>query len=171
MSGDEVEIRGAATADLEAIFAIYNEEVARGISTFDTEPLRRGRDEGWLRERSPRYPVLIAEAGAEVVGWGSLSQWSPKRGYDRTAEVSVYVDRDSRGRGIGARLLEALIDRAPASGIAVLLARIAGENPASVALHRSLGFEPIGTQRRAGEKFGRILDVTLMDLHLDQEDG
>jgi phosphinothricin acetyltransferase len=167
MGGEEVEIREAATADLEAIFAIYNEEVERGVSTFDTEPLRRGHDEDWLDDRSPRHPVLIAAAASEVVGWGSLSQWSPKRGYDRTAEVSVYVDRGSRGRGIGARLLEALIDRAPAGGIAVLLARIAGENPASIALHRSLGFEPIGIQRRAGEKFGRILDVALMDLHLD----
>jgi L-amino acid N-acyltransferase len=77
------------------------------------------------------------------------------------------VDRAVRGSGIGRALLAALIERAPAGGIAVLLARVAGENPASIALHRSLGFEPIGVQRRSGEKLGRVLDVTLLDLHLD----
>jgi L-amino acid N-acyltransferase YncA len=161
------EIRDATEADLGAIFAIYNDEVEYGISTFDTEPLDPGADGAWLSSRSHRHPVLVAEIAGEVAGWGSLSQWSSKGGYARTAEVSVYVDPDRRREGIGRALLAALIARAPECGIAVLLARIAGENPASIALHRSLGFEPIGVQRRAGEKSGRVLDVALMDLHLD----
>ena len=112
--------------------------------------------------------MLVAESNGEVLGWGSLSQWSPRGAYARTAEVSVYVDRPRRGEGVGRLLLAALIERAPQGGIAVLLARIAGENPASIALHESLGFAQIGVQRRSGEKFGRILDVALMDLHLDR---
>ncbi len=168
MGGTELEIREATAADLGSIFAIYNAEVSGGISTFDTEPRDPDTDRDWLSSRRPRYPVLVAAtADGEVVGWGSLSQWSVKAGYDRTAEVSVYVDAERRGEGIGAELLASLIERAPEGGIAVLLARIADENPASIALHRSLGFELIGVQRRAGEKFGRILDVALMDLHLD----
>lgn len=164
------EIRDATDADLGAIFAIYNHEVERGVSTFDTEPLDPETDGAWLSARSPRHPVLVAEIDGEVAGWGSLSQWSSKGGYARTAEVSVYVDPGRRRAGIGRALLAALIERAPECGIAVMLARIAGENPASIALHSALGFEPIGVQRRAGEKFGRVLDVTLMDLHLDGEE-
>lgn len=168
MDAEKTKIRDAAESDLAAIFAIYNDEVERGISTFDTEPLSRDRDGDWLSARPDRYPVLVAADHADrIVGWGSLSPWSRKRGYDRSAEVSVYVQADRRGRGVGKRLLSALIDRARTAAVAVLLARIADENPASIALHRSLGFEPIGVQHRAGEKFGRILDVALMDLHLD----
>lgn len=167
MSEPPIEIRDIEPADLAAIFAIYNHEVLHDTSTFDTVPRRLGTDDGWLLEREPRYPVLVALRDGEVVGWGSISQWSPRGAYARTGEVSVYVDRDERGKGIGRALLAALIERAPAGGIAVLLARVAGENPASVALHRSLGFERIGVQRRSGEKLGRVLDITLLDLHLD----
>ncbi len=168
MVAAELEIRDATSADLEAIFAIYNHEVEHGISTFDTVPRRVGRDDGWLTERESRHPVLVAERDGEVVGWGTLSRWSEKGAYARTAEVSVYVERRHRGEGVGRRLLEALIARAPAGGIAVLVARIAGANPESIALHESLGFELIGTQRRSGEKLGRLLDVALLDLHLDR---
>ena len=167
MNEAETTIRAAEPRDLAPIFAIYNHEVSHETSTFDTEPRVLGRDDGWLTGREGRYPVLVATIGDALVGWGSLSQWSPRGAYARTAEVSVYVDRQARGHGIGSGLLAELIRIAPAGGVAVLLARIAGDNPASVALHESLGFSHIGTQRRAGEKFGRVLDVELMDLHLD----
>lgn len=163
------EIRDAEESDLEAIFAIYNHEVLNTTATFDTVPRQYPRDAGWLTERdTSRHPVLVAVDGeGSILGWGSLGPWSPRGAYARTAEESVYVDRDHRGRGIGRALLAALIERGREAGIGVVLSRIAGDNPASIALHRSLGFESIGTQRRSGEKFGEIIDVELMDLHLD----
>ncbi len=167
LNAPELDIRAATAADLGRIFEIYNHEVEHEMTTFDTEPRVLGRDDGWLLDRPDRYPVLVGEVGGELVGWSSLSQWSPRGAYVRTAEVSVYVDRAFRGRGYGKALLAAAIEIAPSTGAGVLLARIADSNPASIGVHRSLGFEPIGTQRRAGEKFGRILDVTLMDLHVD----
>jgi len=161
-------IRDAVPEDLVAIFAIYNEEVVHGTATFDTEARELGRDDGWLTEREwERHPVIVAEADGEVVGWASLSRWSPRKAYDRTAEESVYVHADRRAQGIGRALLVALIERARQAGLGVLIARIAEGRRASVRLHESLGFERIGTQRRCGEKFGRILDVELMDLQLD----
>lgn len=163
----ELHIRPATAADLERIFAIYNHEVEFEVTTFDTEPRLLGRDDGWLLDRPDRYPVLVGELDGAVIGWSSLSQWSPRGAYARTAEVSVYVDRRHRGHGYGKRLLAAAIEIAPGTGAGVLLARIVDTNPASIGVHRALGFEPIGTQRRAGEKLGRVLDVTLMDLHLD----
>lgn len=167
MSGHETAIRDARPDDLEAIFAIYNAEVSGGTATFDTVPLDPERDSGWLADRDPAHPVLVAERAGGVIGFASLSPWSSKGAYRRTAEVSVYVSGEHRGSGAGRALLEAIIARAPAGGIAVLLARIAEGNPVSVALHERAGFRRFGIQRRCGEKFGRVLDVELLDLHLD----
>ncbi len=165
---DAIKIRPAVVGDLESIFSIYNHEVEHEVSTFDTQPRVLGRDDGWLTERPERYPVLVGELNDALAGWGSLSQWSPRGAYARTAEVSVYVDRPLRGSGYGKQLLAALIEIAPETGAGVLLARIAGANPTSIALHRSLGFQTIGIQKRAGQKFNQILDIALMDRHLDQ---
>lgn len=167
MGSSEIAIRTAAPGDLAAIFRIYNHEVEHEISTFDTTPKVLGIDDGWLTAREPRYPVIVADEDGGIRGWASLSQWSPRGAYSRTAEVSVYVDRDHHGRGLGRRLLSELIGLAPAGDIDVLLARVVGGNPSSMALHHALGFHQFGIQRRCGEKFGRILDVALLDLHLD----
>jgi phosphinothricin acetyltransferase len=104
-----------------------------------------------------------------VVGWAAIGPWSPRGAYRRTGEVSVYVDTARRGAGIGRALLTDLVERAQSiPEIHVLLARIAQPNPASVAVHEAAGFRSFGTQRRCGEKLGRILDVELFDLHLDE---
>ena len=162
-------MRDAEVRDLGAIFDIYNHEVRHGTSTFDTEPRELGRDDAWLSDRDrERHPVLVAVDGDQVVGWGSLNPWSTRGAYARTVEGSVYVDAGHRGGGVGKVLLGALIDRARSAGIGVILGRIAEGNEASVRMLEAFGFGHIGTQRRCGEKFGRILDVELMDLHLDR---
>ena len=161
-------IRDAAAADLEAIFAIYNREVEQSTATFDTEPRVVGIDDGWLTDRDPkRHPVLVAEEDGEVVGWASISPWSSRPAYARTAEESVYVHVDHRRSGVGRALLADAVGRARKAGLGVLVARIAEARSESVNLHASLGFERIGTMRACGEKFGRLLDVELMELHLD----
>lgn len=160
-------VRDASVGDLEAIFAIYNREVLGGTATFDTEPRIAGRDDRWLTGRDPRrHPVLVADLGDHVAGWASLSPWSERGGYARTAEVSVYVDAGERRGGVGRLLLSAVIERGREGGLGVVLARIAGVNEPSVRLFESTGFGHIGTQRRCGEKLGQVLDVELMDLHL-----
>jgi len=166
---DSPEIRLATRADLPRIFAIYNREVEGGTSTFDIDTREPGRDDGWLTDRSPWHPVTVAVAGGDVVGWAAIGPWSPRGAYRRTGEVSVYVDPARRGAGIGRALLTDLVERARSiPEINVLLARVAQPNPASVAVHEATGFRSFGTQRRCGEKLGRILDVELFDLHLDE---
>lgn len=162
-----IEIRDATASDLPRIFAIYNAEVEHGISTFDVEPRLAGIDDGWLTKRERFHPVLVALGAGEVAGWSAIGPWSPKGAYRRTGEVSVYVDGATRGGGIGSRLLEELVDRARGTEVKALLARVALPNPASIAIHEAAGFRSFGTQRRCGEKLGQILDVELMDLHLD----
>ncbi len=166
--GAGVLVRDASPADLPAIAAIYDEQVLHGTATFDTEPRTPAAWRTWFGEHPrDRYPVLVAEEGGEVVGWARLTPWSARCAYARSAENSVYVRADRRGHGAGRALVEALLDRARAAGIAVLLARIAEGNPASLRLHEALGFRPVGTMRRVGEKFGKVRDVTILDLHLD----
>ena len=165
----EIEIRDATPPDLPRVFEIYNREVKGGIATFDVEPRTVGEDDSWLTGRESFHPVLTAIGnGGEVLGWASIGPWSPRGAYRRTGEVSVYVDEAARGRGLGTTLLEAAVERARRDEtVQVLLARIAKPNPASIAIHEACGFRSFGTQRRCGEKFGRILDVELLDLHLD----
>ena len=161
-------VREATPSDLPAISAIYDEQVLHGTATFDTEPKTPAERRAWFEEHPrDRYPVIVAEEAGEVLGWARLQPWSVRCAYARSAENSVYVRKDARGRGVGKELLAALLDRARASGICVILARIADGNPASLRLHGRAGFRPVGTMRRVGEKFGRILDVALLDLHLD----
>jgi L-amino acid N-acyltransferase len=168
MPAQRPSVRDARVADLGAIFEIYNHEVLNGTATFDTEPRVVGHDDGWLTERdADRHPVVVAVVDDRVLGWASLSPWSTRGAYARTVEGSVYVHVDHRGRGVGRALLAAVIERARDAGLGVIVARIADANESSVRLFESFGFTHIGTQRRCGEKFGRLLDVELMDLHLD----
>jgi len=170
MSGPRPTIRDARAEDLEAIFDIYNREVLHGVSTFDTEPRVAGRDDDWLTARDrERHPVIVAEVDDRVAGWASLNPWSSRKAYGRTVEGSVYVHTDYRSRGVGRALLAAIIERARQAGLGVMIARITEANESSVRLFGQFGFGLIGTQRRCGEKFGQILDVELMDLHLDHD--
>jgi L-amino acid N-acyltransferase len=164
-----VAIRLAGAADVPAIVDIYNHEVVHATSTFDTEPVTLDSRRAWLEAHDPaRHPVIVAERAGQIVGFASLSSWSERCAYARAAEVSVYVHREHRGSGAGRALLAELIARGRAAGLGVLLARIAAEGQASLRLHESLGFQRIGTMRRVGEKLGRILDIELYDLHLDE---
>ena len=166
-----VTLRPLAARDIEAVFAIYDDEVLRGTATFDTAPSTPESRAAWLSAHGAgARPAIVAVGdGGEIAGYAALSAYSDRLAYARTAENSVYVHRAHRGRGIGRLLLAALLGGAREAGISVLVARITTESVASRALHVSLGFRPVGTLRRVGEKFGRILDVEILDRHLDED--
>jgi L-amino acid N-acyltransferase len=161
-------IRPAGIADLTAIFDIYHHEVLTGIATFDTEPKSHAEQLAWWdKHPAADYPVLVAcDDAGRVLGWASLSRWSDRKAYDRTAEVSEYVHPEFRGRGIGTALLRAIIDSARLRGRKVLLARVSDANAGSVRYHEQLGFTTVGIMHGVGEKFGRVLDTRLMEMQL-----
>jgi len=161
-----VEIARATAEHAAAIAAIYNQAIATTVATFDTEPRSEERTKQWLREHDVRHPVLVACDAGAVVGWASVSQWSDRGAYRDTAEISVYVDESRRGRGIGGSLMERVIAAGRDAGLHTILARIAGENEVSVHLHLKAGFGPVGTMKEVGHKFGRYVDVRLMQLLL-----
>ncbi len=155
-------VRAAEDGDLQAIMDIYNDAVLNSTATFDTEPATLAESDQWLRDRSHPYAVLIAEGGGEVVGWAALKPFASKPAYRFTAENTVYVRADMRRKGVGKALLGRLLEVAAENGFRTVIARIAAPNPASIRLHRRFGFRRVGVEREVGRKFGRWLDVVVM---------
>ena len=155
-------IRKATARDLEAITEIYNEAIRTTVATFDTEPKTGAEQKRWFDHHGTRYPVLVAEQDSAIVGWVSLSQWSDRCAYADTAEASLYVREGHQGRGTGRQLAEAIIEAGRKAGLHVLIARIAEGNEASIHLAESLGYRHIGVMKEVGWKFGRRLDINLM---------
>lgn len=140
-------LRDARRADLEPIVAIYNEAVATPGATADLEPTSVADREAWFTtHQNPKYPILIAEHAAEVVGWCSLSPHRPGRAaVSSVAEISYYVARSARRRGVARRLFEAALTRCEENGIEHLFTWILSVNTPSIALLESFGFELRGT--------------------------
>lgn len=157
-------IRPARLDDIPAITDIYNDAVLRTTATFDTQPKTLDQQRAWFEAHDAQHPILVAEEDGQVVGWASLSAYSDRCAYDGTAEDSVYVREDCRGRGIGRALLSKLIEEGRRCGLHTVLARVVGGNDGSVHLHEMFGFETIGVTREVGYKFGRWLDVVIMQL-------
>ncbi len=156
-------VRPATIDDADATRAIYNPEVLESTVTFDLVPRTVEQQREWLRARSGAHVVLVAEDDAsEVVGFASLSPYKDRPAYSTTVEDSVYVRRDQQGRGVGRLLLSELVAVATSHGFHAMMARVVGDHEASIRLHASLGFEVVGTEREVGRKFGRWLDVVVM---------
>ncbi len=158
-----VSIRPALPGDAAAIAAIYSHYALTSTATFDTEPVTAEQRAEWLAEHGPKHPVLVATSGGEVVAWGSLSPHAPRPAWDATVEVGVYVDSAHVGTGIGSRMLAALVEEAGAAGHHAIISRIVSENAASIAMTERAGFERVGHLRQVGRKFGRWLDVIIME--------
>jgi len=155
-------IREAKLPDLGAITEIYNEAILKTVATFDTETKTLEEQESWFAEHGPKYPMIVAEQDGIIVGWASLSMWSDRCAYSDTAEGSLYVKEEYQGKGIGRKLLEAIIRAGQKAGLHTVVARITGGNEASIHLCESVGFEHIGVMKEVGRKFGKLLDVNLM---------
>lgn len=158
-----MQLRLATADDAEAIRRIYNLEVTTSTATFDLVPRSLEDQRAWLAARSGAHAVVVATADDTVCGFASLSPWRDRPAYATTVEDSVYVHRDHQGKGVGKALLGELLSTATAHGFHACMARIVGSHEASIALHTACGFEVVGTEREVGRKFGRWLDVVLME--------
>ena len=155
-------VRPATTTDAEVIREIYNVEVLGSTVTFDLVPRSAEEQVEWMDSHAGVYHVIVAEEGGAVVAFASLSPYRPRPGYSTTVEDSVYVASSHRGAGVGKLLLGELIERGMAHGFHSIIGRIVGDHSASIALHRSCGFELIGVEREVVRKFGKWLDVAVM---------
>jgi L-amino acid N-acyltransferase YncA len=155
-------IRRATMKDLGAITEIYNEAILKTVATFDTKPKTVEEQKPWLESHDSKHPILVAEQDSTVVGWASLSKWSDRCAYSDTAEISVYVKEEHRGKEIGKKLMQEILDQGKKAGIHTVIARISESSETSVRLHEVFGFEHVGTMKEVGRKFGKLLDVHIM---------
>lgn len=166
-----MEVRPATLADAEAIRQIYNLEVTSSTVTFDLVPRTLAEQEAWQRDRTGAHAVVVALDGDDVAGFGALSPYRDRPAYRTTVEDSVYVHPDHRGRGVGRAVLEELVATARRHGFHTTIGRIVDGHQASIRLHEACGFHLVGVEREVGRKFGRWLDVAVMQLLLGPADA
>jgi len=164
-------IRDARAADLPPITDLYNAWIPTSTITW-TEALETyaERAASFERQRREGFAVLVADDAGEVVGYAAYEHFRGEGkwpGYRGTAELSIHVRQDHWGGGVGRALIEGLVERARAARIHVLVAAIDGENEASIRFHERLGFVEVARMPETGQKFGRWLDLVLMQRILD----
>lgn len=155
-------IRPATSEDLGAIREIYNDAVLKTVASFDIEPRTPEEQEIWFATHGSKYPIVVAEQDDLVVGWASLSKWSDRGAYSDTAEISFYVKEEHQRKGIGRKLLEKILQEGQNAGLHAVIAQIAEGNEVSIRLAKFMGFDHVGILKEVGQKFGRLLDVYVM---------
>lgn len=166
-------IRPSTDEDLPAIQAIYAQAVLEGTGTFETEV--PGVDEMGRRRAEVlgrQLPWLVAERDGALLGYAYANYFRPRLAYRFCVEDSIYLAPAAQGQGVGRLLLAELIARCEAAGARQMLAVIGdAANAGSVGVHTALGFEHTGVLKSAGWKFGRWLDVVLMQRTLGLGDS
>jgi L-amino acid N-acyltransferase YncA len=168
-----VKIRDAVAEDLPAIVGIYNSTIPSRVVSADTEPVSVEQRLPWFDEHDPsRRPIWVMESAGEIVGWLSLSDFYDARpAYHATAEIGVYVREDHRGKGVGRRLVQEAIDRAPELGLNTLTAGAFAHNEASVRLFERMGFRKWAHFPNVAELDGIERDLIVLGLRLDDKEA
>jgi phosphinothricin acetyltransferase len=160
----DANVRDATTDDVVRILEITNEAIEHTTANWSLEATTLEERLEWFREHEQHgWPVLVAVGADErVIGFAAYGEFRAKAGYRFTVEHSIYVDAAERGHGIGSALLAALIHRASAAGVHVMIGGVAGDNVASIRLHERFGFVVAGQLRQVGRKFDRWLDLVFV---------
>ncbi|MDY0888485.1 N-acetyltransferase family protein [Kosakonia sp. CFBP8986] len=161
-------IRYAVKEDCAAIAAIYNHAVINTAAIWNDQTVDAENRIAWFEARALLgYPVIVSEENGVVTGYASFGDWRAFDGFRHTVEHSVYVHPEQQGKGLGLALMVRLIEEAKRIGKHVMVAGIEAQNQGSIHLHQKLGFTITGQMPQVGTKFGRWLDLTFMQLQLD----
>lgn len=162
-----MQYRRATAADVPAITRIYNQGIADRVATLETEERSEAERLAWLTDsHTDRYPVYVAEADGQVVGWASLNAFNARTSYRHVADFSVYVERQWRSQGVGKFLLGRLIETARQIGFHKLVLTALPTNDRGMALYRRLGFHTVGVYKEQGLVDGCWVDTVIMELLL-----
>ena len=124
----KIEIRETIIDDVPAILDIYNYEITNSVATFHTEEQTLDERKEWFREHGEGHPILSMIIDGQLAAWGSLSMWNPKPAYNGSVELTLYVHKDFRGRGLGNKMMEALIKKAKSLKLHTLISLITSSN-------------------------------------------
>ena len=167
----ELAVRSARASDAEAIARIYAHHVRHGTASFDAIAHTPVQTEAKIRDiLSKGWPFIVGEREDVTLGYAYVTAFRDRPAYGYTCEDSVYVDPDCVGQGVGVQLMRALMEQSSDCGFRQMIAVIGGGEPASVALHRKMGFTHAGRMRNVGRKFGRWLDTVYMQAELGEGD-
>jgi L-amino acid N-acyltransferase YncA len=155
--------RPAEQRDAPAIADIYNQGIEDRLATFETELRTAAAIAELLAARANRHPAVVVERNARVVAFAWTSEYRPRQAYAGVAEVSIYVERATRGQGAGRLALAQLITEAERRGFWKLVSRIFPENVASRRLCAALGFREVGVYRRHGQLDGNWMDCVIVE--------
>ena len=174
-------VRPATEADAAAICLIYNQGIEDRLATLETELRTPDERRQWLKARSPRHPVIVAEraepatasnrpptpvpdhAAPPPMGWGSLNVFNAREAYRHVADISVYVERQWRGKGVGRVVLARLVELGREHGFHKLVLSAFPLNQAGVALYERLGFRTVGIYKEQGLLDGTWVDTIIME--------
>ena len=156
-------VRAATTADSEAICCIYNEGIEDRVATLETELRTPEERAAWLAAKGPRHPVIVAEDAGQVIGWASLNQFSPREAYRHVADLSIYVQRAYRGKGVGTVMLARLIELAREQRFHKMVLSAFPSNSGGMALYERMGFRTVGVYKEQGMLDGRWVDTIVME--------
>ena len=160
-------IRQAEAGDAGAVAAIWNPVIRDTAATFTTlEKTRQGLAADFAARPAGGEAFLLAEEGGALLGFATYSRFRAGPGYARTMEHSIILAPQARGRGMGRGLMAALEDHACRAGVHSLMAGVSAENPDGVAFHRAIGFAEVARLPEVGYKFGRWMDLVLMQKFL-----
>jgi L-amino acid N-acyltransferase YncA len=163
-----MKIRLAHDADVGAILPIYNDAVLNTTAVFDYHAHTLDMRRAWLRaKQDAQLPVFIAVEGDQLLGFSTYGPFRAWPAYKYSVELSVYVDKDARGRGVGTALVRAVVDDARLRDLHVVMAGITADNEISLRLHERLGFREVAHIPQVGYKFGKWLDLKLLQLMLE----
>ncbi len=158
-------VRLATAGDADAICRIYNQGIEDRLATLETELRTPDERRQWMASRTPRHPVVVAEAapGGAIVGWGSLNVFNARPAYRFVADFSAYVERAFRGKGVGRVLLTRLIELGREHGYHKLVLSAFPFNPGGMALYEKLGFRTVGVYEEQGQLDGKWVDTIVME--------
>jgi len=163
--GADIRIEPMTPEDWPAVRTIYEQGIATGVATFETDVPSW---EAWDAGHRPEHRLVARDGDGRVLGWVAVSSYSRRRVYAGVVEESVYVAAEARGRGVGRELLERLLADTEAAGIWTVQAGIQSGNASSLALHERVGFRRVGVRERIGrDREGTWCDVVLMERRSD----
>lgn len=158
-----ITIRTAHTNDVNRILHIYNQGIEDRIATLEVETKDITYMHHWFQQHANRYAVIVAESAGEVVGWASLNPYSQRCAYDGVADLSVYIDRAFRSKGIGSMLLHRLETIAKENGFYKIVLFTFPYNQSGQGLYHKLGYRDVGVFENHGILDGKFVDVKIME--------